>query len=121
MTQIHPQLIIFFVLLQQRIRECPVFRCRALMVCMLQMKLRVPWRIRPKHLLPSRQHSPKEAVYSSHEDLEKVPFFCKLNLHGFCTRKNTVGKVIICTGTVDLCGNGINSVVVVFVQLICDS
>lgn len=41
MTQIHPQLITFSVLLQQRIHDCLGFRCRALMVCMLQLVLRV--------------------------------------------------------------------------------
>lgn len=41
MTQIYPQLITFSVLLQQRTHDCLGFKCRALMVCMLQLVLRV--------------------------------------------------------------------------------
>lgn len=41
MTQIHPQLITFSILLQQRIHDCLGFRCRALMVCVLHLILRV--------------------------------------------------------------------------------
>lgn len=62
MTQIHPPLIILFVLLQQRIHECLLSRRRALMACVLHMKLRVPGRIGPQDLLPNRYDSPEEAV-----------------------------------------------------------
>lgn len=62
MTQIHPQQIIVFVLLQQRIHECLLSRCRALMARVLHMKLRVPGRIRPQDLLQNRYDSPEEVV-----------------------------------------------------------
>lgn len=56
----------------------------------------------------------EEELDMSHKNTGKVPSSCELSCCGFCTGKSTVGKVMVCTSTVDLCGNGINPVAVVF-------